>query len=163
MWLISGYHDTMFVLVVDRLNGANIHEIWETEDEKKLSVKKLKEKYTAYAKSCFIKQPSLVVQNMETEWDIEVSSKVIKEWWKKSRTRPRIIAIQLLNSMIETAALIETTKDTKHTPGIESVSEFSNYCKINGELHNIRIIIKKQLKRRFAYYYSAIITDNKKP
>ena len=140
----------------EKLNAANIPEIWETEEEKGLSVKELKEKYTVYAKSRFIKQPSLVVQNAGTAWSIEITSKVVKEWWKKSRTRPRIIAIQLLDTMVGTSALLDTADDRKNTPGIESVSEFGNHCKINGELYNVRIIVKKQADRYFAYYYSVI-------
>jgi len=146
----------MLIYVDDKLDSANILEIWETGEEKGLSVKELKEKYTTYAKSRFIKNPPLVLLNSDTGWRIEVTSKIVKEWWKKSRTRNRIIAIQLLGRMIETAVLLETTKDTKNTPGIESVSEFSNRCKINGEIHNVRVITKKQPDRHFAYYYGAI-------
>ena len=58
--------------------------------------------------------------------------------------------------MIETAIFIKTGEDDKNTPGIESVSEFENRCKINGILHKIRIVVKKQPNRRFAYYYGAL-------
>ena len=140
----------------NKLNKANVPEIRETEEEKRLSIKQLKENYTEYAKSHFIKKPSLALLNQNTGWEIDITSKVIKEWWKKSRTRSRIIAIQLLDSMIETSALIATVKDAKNTPGIESVSEFRGCCKINGGLHTVRIITKKQRDRHFAYYYGAI-------
>ena len=89
-------------------------------------------------------------------WKIEVTTRVIREWWRKSRTRPRIIAIQLLDVMIETAILIKTGEDTKHTPGIVSVSEFENWCMIEGNLYKIRIVVKKQPDRYFVYYFGAI-------
>jgi len=135
---------------------AVIPEIRETGEDKKLKIKDLKEKYTKYAYLHFIRQPPLVLLNQNTEWKIEVTTRVIREWWRKSRTRPRIIAIQLLDVMIETAILKKTGKDTKNTPGIESVSEFENHCVIDGEAHNIRLVVKKQQDRRFVYYYGAV-------
>jgi len=59
--------------------------------------------------------------------------------------------------MIEGAQFIETVADSKNTPGIENVSYFSNYCKINGNLFKIHITVKKMLdkNRRFVYYYAA--------
>ena len=130
--------------------------ICETNDDKKLEIKQLKKKYTKYAYQHFIKETPLVLLNQNTQWKIEVTTRVIKEWWRKSRTRPRIIAIQLLVIMIETAMLIKTGKDTKQTPGIESVSEFENWCMIEGNLYKIRIVVKKQPDRYFVYYFGAI-------
>jgi len=135
---------------------TNIHEIWENEDDKSLSIKDLKEKYTEYARSSFIKNPPLIVINSNTKWEIEITTRVVKEWWKKSRTRPRIISIQLLDKMIETANFVQTEKDRYNTPGIETVSEFENHCMINGDLYKIRIAVKQQAKRRFVYYYGAV-------
>jgi hypothetical protein len=136
--------------------AKQVPKIWETEEDKKLEIKQLKEKYTKYAYRHFIKQPPLVLLNQNTKWNIEVTTRVVKEWWRKSRTRPRIIAIQLLDVMIETSILKKTGKDTKNTPGIESVSEFENYCKIDGKVYKIHIVVKKQPDRRFAYYYGAV-------
>ena len=79
--------------------------IWETDDDKKLEIKQLKKKYTKYAYRHFIKETPLVLLNQNTQWKIEVTTRVIREWWRKSRTRPRIIAIQLLVIMIETAIM----------------------------------------------------------
>ena len=139
----------------NRLNEGQIPEIWETDEDKKLDIKELKEKYTKYAHDYYIKNPPLALINQNTKWDIEVTTRVVKEWWKKSRTRPRIIAIQLLDVMIETARLVKTGKDAKNTRGIESVSDFENICKIEGKPYKVRIIVKKQPNRRFAYYYGA--------
>jgi len=135
---------------------TQIPEIWETDDDKKLEIKQLKKKYTKYAYRHFIKETPLVLLNQNTQWKIEVTTRVIREWWRKSRTRPRIIAIQLLVIMIETAIMIKTGKDTKHTPGIESVSEFENWCMIEGNLYKIRIVVKKQPDRYFVYYFGAV-------
>ena len=145
----------------NKLRDTSIPEIWETEDDKKLEIKQLKEEYTKYAYRHFIRETPLVLLNQNTQWKIEVTTRVIKEWWRKSRTRPRIIAIKLLDIMIETATLIKTGEDTKSTPGIESVSEFENWCMIEGKSYKVRIVVKKQPDRYFAYYFSAIGLDKK--
>ena len=135
---------------------AKTHEIWASDDDKLLSINKLREQYIRYALSHFIKTPHLIVENRNTKRNIEITTQVIKEWRQKSRTRPRIMAIRLLDVMIETAILVKEEKDNKKTRGIESVSEFENRCKIDGTLYKIRIIVKKQPNRYFAYYFGAI-------
>jgi hypothetical protein len=133
-----------------------VPEIGETVEDKLLPVNKLREKYIKYARSHFIKMPHLIVKNIETKWKIQITTRVIKEWRQKSRTRPRIISIRLLDKMIRTAVLVKTEKDDKKTRDIESVSEFENRCVIEGKLYKIRIIVKKQADRYFAYYFGAV-------
>jgi hypothetical protein len=58
--------------------------------------------------------------------------------------------------MIRTAKLIKTGGDSKGTRDIESVSEFENRCMIEGKSYKIRIIVKKQPDRYFAYYFGAV-------
>ena len=141
----------------DRHQESPKPEIWETEEEKRLSVVALKKKYIAFARSRFIHSPRMTVRNRDTQWLIELSNRVINEWWGKSRTRERVLAIQLLDVMIEGARFLKTVEDSKKTPGIESVSYFENACKINGRPFKINITVKKILDtdRRFVYYYSA--------
>jgi hypothetical protein len=147
--------------VKNDLEGV-IPEIWETDDEKLLSVNKLREKFIEYARAHFIKTPHMAVENLETKWKIQITTQVIKEWRQKSRTRPRIISIRLLDEMIRTAVLKKTGNDYKETRDIESVSEFENRCMIEGKLYKIRIIVKKQTDRYFAYYFGAV-DQTKKP
>jgi len=141
----------------DGLQETQLPEIWETDNEKKLSVMALKKKYIAFARSNFISSPPKAVLNKHKGWRIEISNRVINEWWSKSRTRERILAIQLLETMLENAEFVDTVADSKNTPGIENVSYFSSFCKINGRLFKISITVKKMLDidRRFAYYYAA--------
>jgi len=146
------------------LKDAQIPEIWETEEDKKLSDGNLKHKYFIFARSRFVRNPSVVVINKDTSWLIELSRRVISEWRIKSRTRERILSIQLLDTMIEGAKFLKTVKDTKNTHGIDSVSYFENRCYINGNLFKINITVKKQktLNRIFVYYYSATEIEAKK-
>ncbi|MDR1212011.1 MAG: hypothetical protein LBK40_07265 [Spirochaetaceae bacterium] len=138
------------------LNEAEIPEISETGEEKGLSDRDLQGKYISLAYSRFVRNPPVLVVNHETNWLIELSSRVIKEWRAKSRTRERIISIQLLDTIIEKAKFLKTVKDAKNTPGIADVSYFESLCKINGRLFRINITVKRIENRRFAYYYSAL-------
>jgi hypothetical protein len=149
--------------VEDGLEGA-IPEIWETEEEKELSVGGLKQKYFNLARNRFIRTPPVVVINKDKNWPIEFSRRVISEWRIKSRTRERILSIQLLDVMTEGAKFLRTTRDTKNTPGIENVSYFENRCRINGNMFKIAITVKMQKTsgRKFAYYFSATETCAKK-
>ena len=141
----------------DRLSEAQIPEIWETEEDKGLADGDLKKKYLIIAQNRFIRNPPFAVLNKEKNWLIELSRRVISEWRIKSRTRERILSIQLLDTMIEGARFLRTVEDTKRTSGIEDVSYFTNQCRINDKLFKINITVKKQKfhERRFAYYYSA--------
>jgi hypothetical protein len=148
----------MLIFVENQLQEGQVPEIWETEEDKGLSLSALKKKYTTLARGRFTRTPPITVLNKNTNWSIELSNRVINEWWAKSRTRERIIAIQLLDTMVEGAKFLKTTQDDKNTPGIEEVSYFENQCKINGKLFKINIVVKKIVDshRRFAYYYSAV-------
>jgi len=115
--------------VEDKTENLQIPEIGETEEEKGLSITALKRRYTTLARSRFIHNPPMAVLNKDTNWFIELSNRVINEWWGKSRTRERIISIQLLDAMIEGAKFLSTTEDNKKTPGIESVSYFEIFAK----------------------------------
>jgi len=139
-------------------NITGIPEITETDEEKQLSVIALKKKYISFARSRFISAPPRAVLNKSTGWLIELSNRVINEWWGKSRTRERVLSIKLLDTMTETAEFIETVADSKSTPSIENVSYFRNRCVINGKFFNINITVKKTLdkNRRFVYYYAAV-------
>ena len=138
--------------------GIQIPEIWESEEEKALSLVALKKNCLAFARSRYIHNPPVTVQNRATNWVIEISNRVINEWWGKARTRERVLAIKLLDIMIETAKYSKTVDDYKKTPGIENVSYFENFSKINGSLFTITITVKKMLytDRRYVYYYSAV-------
>jgi hypothetical protein len=154
----------MLIFVESQLYEAKIPEIWETEEDKELTASDLKKKYLTIAQNKFIRNPPVVVLNKDKNWLIELSRRVISEWRIKSRTRERILSIQLLDTMIEGAQFLKTVEDTKRTSGIESVSYFVNQCWINGKLFKINITVKKQKfpHRRFAYYYSATEFEIKK-
>ena len=130
---------------------------------KKATHKLPEEKYIDIVKGRFVCNPPMIVVNKDTGWPIALSGRVISEWRTKSRTRERVLAIQLLDTMIESTRLLETVADAKNTQGIENVSYFESFCRINGKPFKITVTVKKQktVNRRFAYYYSATELENK--
>ena len=88
----------MIRFVETTFDEAQISEIWETEEDKQLSVFDLKTKYKKYFQSHFQGHQYL---NKSSEIWISVSSDCVNQWVKKSRTREKIILIQILDFLLE--------------------------------------------------------------
>jgi hypothetical protein len=116
--------------VENKLDGSYIPEIWETEDEKKLSIGDLKHKHFTLARSRFIRNPPVSVLNKEKNWPIELSRRVISEWRIKSRTRERILSIQLLDTMIEGAKFIKPLKIRRILKGLRAFHILRIYAEL---------------------------------
>jgi hypothetical protein len=105
--------------VENDLEGA-IPEIWETEEDKKLSIDGLRRFYKDFALKNFRHIPCI---NKNTGWKIRVSAQGIGEI-RKFRRREHIILVRTLDTMLENAVFFDTVPDEKNTPGIENVSYF---------------------------------------
>jgi hypothetical protein len=136
--------------VENELEGV-IPEIWETEEEKELSIDGLRRFYKDFALKNFRCIPYF---NKNTGWKIRVSAQGIGEI-RKFRKREHIILVRILDTMLENAVFLATVPDEKNTPGIENVRYFNYRCKINGKTYTVRLILKKALGDdiRFFYYY----------
>jgi len=64
------------------LSETNIPEIWETEEDKTLSIGQLKYKYLQIARQQF---QGKVFTNKETGKLIKISKDGLMEWWRKFR------------------------------------------------------------------------------
>ena len=130
---------------------AQLPEIWETEEDIKLSIDGLRRFYKEYALKNFRRNYYV---NKNTGWKIRVSAQGIGEI-RKFRKREHIILVRVLDTILENAVFFETIPDEKNTPGIENVSYFDYRCKINGKAYLVRLILKKALgdEVRFFYYY----------
>ena len=128
-----------------------VPEIWETEEDKKLSIDGLRRFYKGYALKNFRHNPYI---NKNTGWKIRVSAQGIGEI-RKFRKREHIILVRILDTMLENSLFFDTVPDEKNTPGIENVSYFDYNCKINGKAFSVRLILKKAIgdDTRFFYYY----------
>ena len=133
------------------LSLSHIPEIWETEEEKGLSIGQLKYRYLQIARQRF---QGKVFTNKNTENPIRVSRDGIMEWWRKSRRRECIISVQLLDYFLENGIFIGDSPDYKNRPEIEGASQFESVCKINGNLYKVIITIRKGVDdiAKFRYY-----------
>ena len=132
-------------------NETQLLEIWETEEDKKLSIDELRRYYKEYARNNLRQRPYL---NKDTGWKIRVSAKGIGEI-KKFRKREHIILVRILDIMLENSILYATVPDDKNTPCIENVYYFDYKCLVNGKAYTVTIIVKKTASDdvRFFYYY----------
>jgi hypothetical protein len=120
----------MLILVANKIQEAQIPEIWEIEEEKSLSLGQLKYDCLKYAKQNF--QGKTFV-NMNILKPIRVSQDGLMEWWKKSRKREHIISVKLLEFFLENSIFKEENPDYLERRKIESASRFECDCKINGK------------------------------
>lgn len=135
-------------------------EIWETEEDKKLSIGKLKYRYLQYAKENF---QGKVFINKSTGKQIRVSNDGIMEWRQKARTREHIISIKLLNVFLETAIFKDTLPDYKGRPEIESDSRYTCECMVNGKRSQAVITTRKPVTGIDKLRYYALKTGEAKP
>ena len=131
-------------------------EIWETEDEKSLSIDGLRRFYKKYARNNY-KLHSYI--NKNTGWKIRISYQGIGEI-RKFRKREHVILIRILDKIIEDSILFDTVPDYKNKPGIENVSYLDYKCKVIGNDSIVRLTVKKAYsdEERFFYYIKLIKT-----
>ena len=117
-------------------------EIWETEEDKKLSIGQLKYNYLQIARQKF---QGKVFVNKDTKRPIKVSKDGIMEWWRKSRRREHIISVQLLDFFLTNGIFIKESPDYLGRPKIISASQFKINCKINGKPFNVILTTRKAI------------------
>jgi hypothetical protein len=138
----------------NQVQEAQIPEIWETEEEKRLSVDRLRRFYKEYARKNFRNH---AYRNKNTGWKIRVSDQGIGEF-KKFRKKEHIILIRILNTMLINSNLLSTVPDNKNTYGVENVSYFGYQCLVNGRPRMVQLTVKKiqNDEERVYYYYKFI-------
>jgi len=139
------------LIFVNNVDEAKAFDIWEAEEEKKLSVGQLKHHYLQLAKRGF---QGKVFTNKNTQRPIRVSKDGIMEWWKKSRKREHIISMQSLGFFLENAIFTGESPDYKNRPEIESASQFEYACKVNGRYFRVVLTTRKGVGYidKFRYY-----------
>ena len=152
----------MLLFVEEKFYEAQTLEIWETDEEKRLTIDGLRRFYKEFARKNFRQHPYL---NKSTGWKIRVSDQGIGEI-RKFRKREHIILVRVLDTMLEDSIFCGTVPDNKNKPGIENVSYFTYNCKVNGKIYCVILTVKKAYNDdvRFFYYYK--LTDvqiNQKP
>jgi hypothetical protein len=144
------------------LHEGQILEIWETDEEKQLTVDSLRRFYKDFSRKNFRQHPYV---NKNTGWKIRISDQGIGEI-RKFRKREHIILVRILDTMLEDSIFLSTVPDNKNKPGIESVSYLEYRCKVNRKLYTVELTVKKAYNDdvRFFYYYKLTeIQINQKP
>jgi len=143
----------ILILVYDTFDEAEVPEIWETEEEKSLSIGQLKYRYLQVAREQF---QGNIYTNKSTQKPIRVSKDGIMEWWKKSRKREHIISVQCLDWFLENAVFIGEKADYLGRNKIISASQFKGRCKINGRLLGVIITTRKAIYDIDKFRYLAL-------
>jgi hypothetical protein len=141
----------MLGFVEDQLQEAQIPEIWETEEEKGLSIGQLKYACLQYAKQNFQGHEYL---NKSTGKPIRVSQDGLMEWWRKSRRREHIISVKSLDFFLENGIFKGESSDYQGRKKIESASRFESECKVNEKLFKVVLTTRKSVYDidKFRYY-----------
>jgi len=139
--------------VSNTFDEADVPEIWEKEEEKTLSIGQLKYCYLQIARQKF---QGNIYTNKSTKKPIRVSKEGIMEWWKKSRKREHIVAVQALDWFLENAAFIEENPDYMGRNKIISASIFDGMCKVNGKLFGVIITTRRAIYDIDKFRYFAL-------
>jgi hypothetical protein len=148
----------MLVFVVNKPDEVQIPAIWETDEDKKLSTFDLKTKYKRLLQSHFQRRQ---YYNKDIGVWISVSSDCVRQWVKKSRTREKIILIQLMDYLLENSKFIEPpVPDRKKRTEIEHYKHFHLPVFINGKKYIVILKVVKPVNQNHkVYYYSLESVD----
>ena len=139
---------------IDSTERNQIPEVWETEEDKKLSTFDLKTKYKKYLQTHF---QGCKFFNKSAEIHISVSSDSVNQWVKKSRTRERIILIQILDFLLENSKYQGFPyPDRKNRSEIEHFLYFNQNAIINEKKYNVVLKIVKVLGMHHKFYYYSL-------
>jgi len=136
---------------------ANIPEIWETEEDKKLSTFDLKTKYKKHMQNQF---QGRKYYNKDMGIWISVSSDGVRQWVKKSRTREKIIVIRILDFLLENGKHEGMlVPDRKNRSEIEHFIHLYHDVIVNGKKHSIVLKIIKPVNQNHKFYYCSLTSQ----
>jgi len=134
-------------------------EIWETEEDKKLSTFDLKTKYKIFLQTHFQGRQYL---NKDTGIYITVSSDGVRQWVTKSRTREKIILIQALDYLLENSKYEgQPIPDRKERAEIEYFKHLHHPVIINGVKYNVILKVVKPVNQPHKFYYCSLESTEK--
>jgi hypothetical protein len=141
------------------LKDTQIPEIWETEEDKKLSTFDLKTKYKIYLQTHFQGKQYC---NKDMELWISVSSDCVRQWVKKSRTREKIMLIQVLDFLLENSKYEgPPITDRKNRAEIEHYKHFHQSVFINGKKYSVILKVVKPVNQPHKFYFCSLESTEK--
>jgi hypothetical protein len=129
----------MLVFVEESLNGAKIPEIWETGEEKGLSVRELKNLNFAWA----LKQlRGKFFVNKAINEAVAVSRDGLGEWKTNTKSREQAISIRILGQLLTNAAFWKKKDHVPPDPNIKEVVYLRQDCMVNGKRYTAVFTVK---------------------
>ena len=135
---------------------VQVPEIWEDEEEAKLSVQGIKKLNFAWAlenlrgKSFF---------NKSINKAIAISRDGLGEWKTVTKSREQAISVKILDKMLEIAVFWKECLPKNHDPNIEKIVYFRQDCRINGEMYTAIITVKVYKSQNYHKYYHHYLDD----
>jgi len=137
--------------VEDQLHEAQIPEISETEKEKLLSIKELKNLNFAWALK-HLRSKSFF--NKFINESIAISRDGLGEWKTKTKSKDQALSIKILGQLLENAALWDKKAHTPPDPNIKEVIYLRQDCKVNNNMYTSVITVKVfKSQNRHKYYH----------
>jgi len=146
----------MLIFVENRLNEGQIPEIWETEEDKKLSDQELKKKNFRWAlnniqgKSFF---------NNSIKQNISIARDGLGEWKSTTKSREQALSIRILDVMLKVATYWKEKPHVPPDPNVEKVLYFRQYCRVNGNDYTAIITVKVYKSQGRHKYYHHYLDD----
>ena len=142
--------------VKDKLEEAQIPEIWETVESERLSTQELKKLNFVWALK-YLKGKLFV--NKSISKAIAVSRDGLGKWKTVTRSREQAISIKLLDKLLENATFWKEVPLKKHDPNIEKVIYFRLNCRINGKNYTAIITVIVYKSQNYHKYYHHYLDD----
>jgi hypothetical protein len=142
--------------VEDKVQEAQVPEIWETEEEKALSDKELKAHCFNFAHQRF---QGKVFNNKSIQKAVAVSRDGIGEWKTVSKSRDQILSIKILNGLLENGMLWKEEPPKNRDLSIEKVIYLRQRCRVNGTEYRAIITVKVYKAQDYHKYYHHYLDD----
>jgi len=142
--------------VEDKLEEAQIPEIWETDEDKRLSDQELKKKNFIWALDNI---RGKIFLNGSINQGIYVSRDGLGEWKDATKSRDQALSVRILGILLEVANYWKEKPHIPADPNIEKVIYFKQHCKINGKNYTAIITVKVYKSQNRNKYYHHYLDD----
>jgi len=137
--------------VKNRLNESDIPQIMETEEEKQLSDRELKNRNFTWALQNL---RGKTFDNKSIKTGILISRDGLGEWKSTTKSREQALSIRILHVLLKVAVYWKEKPHVPPDPNIEKVLYFKQHCRINGKDYIAVITVKVyKAQGRHKYYH----------
>ena len=146
----------MLVIVENRLDEAQTLEIWETEEERRLSDRELKNRNFSWALQNLRGKTFI---NKSIRKGIRVSRDGLGEWKTVTKSRDQALSVKILDIMLENADFWKEEPPKKPDPNIIKIVYLRQHCRINGNDYRANITVKVYKSQNDHKYYHHYLDD----